>query len=107
MRWYIRIGTAMVRASERAEGLAGARTATTAIQNLGSELRKLLGSDRLVTQAPGYVLLGDDEELDATRVDRLVARGRAADPEKALALLSEAESLWRGPPLADVACESF
>ena len=76
-------------------------------QNFVSELRKLLGSDRLVTKAPGYVLLVDDEELDATRVDRLVARARAADPEKSLALLSEAEALWRGPPLADVAYESF
>jgi len=83
------------------------RTAATAIQNFVSALRKLLGSDRLVTKAPGYVLLVDDEELDATRVDRLVARARAADPEKALALLREAEALWRGPPLADVAYESF
>ena len=83
------------------------RTAATAIQNFVSGLRKLLGSDRLVTKAPGYVLLVDEEELDATRVDRLVARARAADPEKALALLREAEALWRGPPLADVAYESF
>jgi DNA-binding SARP family transcriptional activator len=83
------------------------RTAATAIQNFVSELRKVLGSERLVTKTPGYVLLVDDEELDATRVDRLVARARSADPEKALTLLSEAESLWRGPPLADVAYESF
>ena len=83
------------------------RTAATAIQNFVSGLRKLLGSDRLVTKTPGYVLLVDEEELDATRVDRLVARARAADPEKALALLREAEALWRGPPLADVAYESF
>jgi len=79
------------------------RTAATAIQNFVSELRKLLGSDRLVTKAPGYVLLVDDEELDATRVDRLVARARAADPEKSLALLARpsrcgADRRWRTSP---------
>lgn len=83
------------------------RTAATAIQNFVSELRKLLGSERLVTKAPGYALLVDDEELDAARLESLVARAKAAGGEEALALLKEAESLWRGPPLADVAYEAF
>src|SRR5262249_29334562 len=43
-------------------------TATKAVQVLVSQLRKLLGPERLVTKAPGYVLRVGEGELD---VDRL------------------------------------
>ena len=51
------------------------------------------------------------DELDADRYERLVRERsvRAADgsPARPLALFSEAEELWRGPPLADFAYEPF
>ena len=83
------------------------RTASTALQNLVSDLRKLLGSARLVTRPPGYFLLVGDDELDAARLMRLVAQAKTAEPAEAVALLEEGESLWRGPALADVGYESF
>ena len=60
-------------------------------------LRKTLGAERIVTRAPGYVVVVDGDELDLHRFARLVADG---DPHGALAL-------WRGEPLADVAFEPF
>jgi tetratricopeptide (TPR) repeat protein len=51
------------------------------------------------------------DQLDLTRFDRLAGEGRAAlaggDSRRAAALLHEALSLWRGPPLADIAFEPF
>jgi DNA-binding SARP family transcriptional activator len=39
-----------------------------------SHLRKLLGRDRVVTKAPGYVLHVDEDELDVDRFRRLAER---------------------------------
>src|SRR5215203_810210 len=81
-----------------------------------SRLRKALsaagdGEDRVVTRAPGYSLRVEPGELDLERYERLVAAGRAAlearDAESAVARLREAESLWRGRPLADLEFEPF
>lgn len=81
-----------------------------------SRLRKALsavgdGEERVVTRAPGYVLRVERDELDLDRYQRLVAAGRAAlearDAGSAVALLREAESLWRGRPLADLEFEPF
>jgi DNA-binding SARP family transcriptional activator len=81
-----------------------------------SRLRKALsaggsGEQRVVTRAPGYVLRVERDELDLDRYEQLVAAGRAAlearDAESAVALLREAESLWRGRPLADLEFEPF
>src|SRR5207253_6661459 len=72
-----------------------------------SQLRKLIGDDRVVTQAPGYALRLDPEELDLARFLRLRERAETAEPHEAHALLREAISLWRGAPLADVAYETF
>jgi DNA-binding SARP family transcriptional activator len=81
-----------------------------------SRLRKALsaagdGEDRVVTRAPGYSLRVEPGELDLERYERLVAAGRAAlearDAESAVARLRQAESLWRGRPLADLEFEPF
>jgi DNA-binding SARP family transcriptional activator len=81
-----------------------------------SRLRKALsaagnGEERVVTRAPGYILRVERDELDLDRYERLVAAGRAAleagDAGAAVALLREAESLWRGRPLADLEFEPF
>ena len=93
-------------------------SAAKALQVHVSRLRKALagegggdGGDVVVTRPGGYQLQIDLEQLDAHRFERLLAEGNgelAADrPERALAALDEAVSLWRGPPLADLAYEPF
>ncbi len=83
------------------------RTATTSLQNHVSQLRKLLGADAIVTRPPGYVLEIDSESLDLARFERLVTAARSADAAERAELLDRALSLWRGPPLADLAFETF
>jgi DNA-binding SARP family transcriptional activator len=82
-------------------------TAAKAIQVYVSKLRKQLGENRLVTRAPGYVLLADESELDLGRFEQLVSKAGQAGPEDAAALLREALALWRGTPLADLEYEAF
>jgi YVTN family beta-propeller protein len=99
----------------------GERAPTNAVKNVQvhlSRLRKALefgGSEPkkeiVRTRANGYVLEVAPGEVDADRFERLVDDGRgalaAADPEHAGTLLQEALALWRGPPLADFAYDSF
>ena len=95
---------------------AGGRDAEHALALQISRLRKVLnaagdGESRVVTRAPGYLLCVERDELDLDRYERLVAAGRAAleagDAESAVAQLRDAESLWRGRPLADLEFETF
>jgi DNA-binding SARP family transcriptional activator/tetratricopeptide (TPR) repeat protein len=74
------------------------------LQNHVSRLREQLG-DRLETRAPGYSLRVAPDELDFERFRRLVAEADGAEPAIAAERLREALSLWRGPPLADLAGE--
>jgi DNA-binding SARP family transcriptional activator len=83
------------------------RTAQTSLQNAVSQLRKALGSDRLATRSPGYVLRLGEDELDVERVRLLVAEARTREAEDRARLLREAEGLWRGPPLAEFAYDAF
>ena len=76
------------------------KTAANTVQYYVSQLRKLLGTDRITTRPPGYAIKVEPGELDLERFESLVERG---DPEA----LREALALWRGPPLADFAYESF
>lgn len=80
-------------------------TARTSFQNSISALRKLVGQNALVTRAPGYMLVLDDEQLDLARFERLVAEARALEPEDRAAKLREALGLWRGDPLSDAGFE--
>ena len=86
------------------------------IQIYVSRLRRRLATtagpdQRLVTQAAGYRLRVEPNELDLDRFERLSDEGRkalgAGDPALAAARLREALSLWRGPPLADIADGRF
>ena len=80
-----------------------------------SRLRQALadgdGAPRLLARPPGYLLRVQDGELDLQVFEQRVAAGRRAleqgDPGQAAALLGEAESLWRGRPLADLEFEPF
>jgi len=82
-------------------------TAGKSIHVYVSGLRKRLGDGRLVTRTPGYVLYVEHSEFDLARFERLVAEAGDAGPETAARKLREALSLWRGPPLADLAYEPF
>lgn len=77
-----------------------------------SRLRKTLSDVERVTTTPvGYCLRVRPGELDVDRFELLVEDGRralaAGQAVRAAAVLREALSLWRGPPLEDVAYEPF
>ena len=83
------------------------KTAATSLHNHVSQLRKQLGPDTLVTQAPGYVLRVASEQIDAARFEQMVKTARSAEPAVRLELLEGALALWRGPPLAEFAFDDF
>ncbi|MEV6612442.1 BTAD domain-containing putative transcriptional regulator [Streptomyces sp. NPDC051051] len=83
---------------------------TGALQARVSQLRRVLGRDRVVRQPPGYRLRldGDGDEVDAGRFGALAAEARLVqDPGARAALLTQALELWRGPAYADFADEEF
>jgi DNA-binding SARP family transcriptional activator len=93
-------------------------TAANALQVYVSQLRKLLAIDAapvaagmIVTRSPGYVLEVAEADLDLSRFEDLVARGREAlmsdEPAAASVLLRSALAIWRGPALADFTYEPF
>lgn len=84
-------------------------TATNLISIYVLRLRRAIGDAEgrvLVHRKPGYLLTVADRDTDLRQFEALVASGRealaAADSETAVAVLAEAESLWRGAFLADV-----
>jgi DNA-binding SARP family transcriptional activator len=84
------------------------RTAANALQYHVSQLRKALAPrEVLFTQEPGYVIRVGPDELDVLRFEQLVEEAQRAAPELAARRLRDALDLWRGPPLADLADESF
>src|SRR6266542_4446544 len=115
----------VVPVDEIVEDLWGARpppSATKSVQALISKLRKLLaepGAEAedasedgiLLTRSHGYVLTVVPGELDLHRFQSLTEEGRralaAGRPDEAEERLREALALWRGPPLAEFAYESF
>ncbi|MEV4163864.1 BTAD domain-containing putative transcriptional regulator [Nonomuraea dietziae] len=81
-----------------------------ALQAKVSQLRRALGRDRVVYQAPGYRLRLDEQgdEVDARLFQSLAGRARlAGDPGARVALFTEALELWRGPAFAEFADEEF
>ncbi len=86
-------------------------SANKIVQGYVSNLRKALGNGLLATRGHGYLLQTEPDQLDADRFESLLAAGRTAshegDPRTAAERLREALGLWRGPPFADFAYESF
>jgi DNA-binding SARP family transcriptional activator/predicted ATPase len=86
-------------------------SAANALQAAISRLRRLLPPGRLITTAPGYMLRIFRAELDVAQFEQLIFEGRDAlaggGAAKALQLLDQAMTLWRGPPLADFRYEPF
>ncbi len=83
-----------------------------------SRLRELLEPERtkggpgrvIVTEAPGYALRIDADDIDAHRFERLVGEARREldrDPGSARSTIGRALGLWRDRPLADLAFEEF
>jgi DNA-binding SARP family transcriptional activator/pimeloyl-ACP methyl ester carboxylesterase/class 3 adenylate cyclase/tetratricopeptide (TPR) repeat protein len=101
----------VVRGAQLIEALWGEEppgTAQTALHGHISALRKLIGTDRIRTRPPGYLLQASAKELDVARFESLVARARERDdPGERSACLREALALWRGEPLADLRDEAF
>ena len=82
------------------------------LQGLASKLRRALGSaERVAMRGGGYALELAPEAIDVNRFEQLVGAGQTAaadgDPSRAVALLAEADSLWRGEALADFTYDEF
>jgi DNA-binding SARP family transcriptional activator len=90
-------------------------TATNALQNLVSGLRKRLEPawttgalpTVLETHVPGYRLAIDPGQVDANRFRNLLAEAREAPIGEKASMLRRAFTLWRGPALADFVYEPF
>jgi DNA-binding SARP family transcriptional activator/DNA-binding beta-propeller fold protein YncE len=67
-----------------------------------SQLRKVLGHDTIVTQAPGYLIRVEPGALDLERFESLVRDAHDKEAGTAAERLREALALWRGPPFADL-----
>jgi DNA-binding SARP family transcriptional activator len=82
-----------------------------ALQAVVSRLRRVLDGDRvIVTRKPGYALQLQAGAIDAARFEDFIRRGTRLgrdDPGRASELLTEALSLWRGSPYADLAYEEL
>ena len=78
-----------------------------ALQALVSQLRRLLGRDVVGRVGAGYVLRLAADDVDVTRLERLVEEGREAaargDRPDAVERFRDAVALVRGPPLGDLA----
>jgi DNA-binding SARP family transcriptional activator len=86
-------------------------TARKSVQVRVAGLRRALRGDILVTRGDAYLVRFEPNQLDLQRFEQLLSDGSdalaAGDPSAAVATLREALALWRGPPLADFAYESF
>ena len=86
-------------------------SANKIVQGYVSNLRKVLGDGRLVTQGRGYMLQLEPGRTDVDRFEALVAEGRRAlengDASTAGAVLGQALAVWRGPALTDFAYQPF
>jgi DNA-binding SARP family transcriptional activator len=79
-----------------------------ALHNYVSQLRRVIGAERIVRDPAGYALDVDDDQLDLGRFRPLVRESRAALATAERARKArEALALWRGPPLPDLVYEPF
>jgi DNA-binding SARP family transcriptional activator len=84
-------------------------SARTMVQGYVSRLRQRLaetgasGSAYIVTTPPGYRLVVDEALIDVTVARSLLAKARGQAAARRVELLDEANALWRGPALADLA----
>jgi DNA-binding SARP family transcriptional activator len=86
-------------------GEGAPRTAAASLHNYISRLRKVLGSERLVTRPWGYVLRIETEQVDLHRFERGISEAEPLPAKERAAKLADALTLWRGPALADLVYE--
>ncbi|GGZ38494.1 SARP family transcriptional regulator [Streptomyces inusitatus] len=78
------------------------------LQTKVSQLRRVLGRERVIREPAGYRLLLADDTVDAVRFQELAERARAhEEPAVKGDLFADALALWRGPAYADVAESLF
>ena len=81
---------------------------SNALQASVSRLRRAIGSDAIVTAAPGYFLDVPPEAVDAGHFRRLVEAARSeSDMAVRRQLFRDALSLWQGPVLVELPFEEF
>ncbi len=90
------------------------RTATRTLQSYVSRLRRVLAGTSgisIESRQSGYCLCDEGSGSDVAEMERLVTQARQArdsgDHARAAALFGEAETLWRGPVLGELAGEPF
>jgi DNA-binding SARP family transcriptional activator/tetratricopeptide (TPR) repeat protein len=95
------------------DGRPPRRSAVT-LRSYTMRLRQALGpagGSRIVTTGHGYLIEATEGEVDLTHYAAICGRGEAAvsacEWEQAAELLTQAESLWRGNPLADIPCQEL
>src|SRR4051794_13833854 len=82
------------------------------LQGLASKLRRALGAaDLVVMRGDGYILDLPPNAVDVEQFEQRAAEGRAfaatGELQRAVEVLAEADSLWRGEPLAEFAYDDF
>jgi len=82
------------------------------LQGLASKLRRALGAaDLVVRRGDGYILDLPPDAVDVEQFEQRAAEGRAfaatGELQRAVEVLAEADSLWRGDPLAEFAYDDF
>jgi DNA-binding SARP family transcriptional activator len=86
-------------------------TARKSVQVRVAGLRRALRGDVVLTHGDAYLVRLKLNQLDLRRFEQMLSDGTnalaAGDPSAAVKTLHEALALWRGPPLADFAYESF
>ena len=92
----------MVSADRITEYIADGDLHGSKVRTAVSRLRKVVG-DRVQTVAGGWRLTLTEEELDAAEFEYLRTQARVAIGPEKVALLTEAQRLWRGPALDEVA----
>lgn len=81
-----------------------------ALQSHVSRLRRVLGSEAIVSEDHSYRLVARCRQIDACRFQRGVRRAADAlqeDPATAREEIRDAMKLWRGVPFGDLAEEEF
>lgn len=95
------------------DDLWGQNPPATAIASLRvhvSRVRAAIGDAQLITQAPGYALRLQPNEVDVSIFERLAIEGRrnlSADPAAASDVFRKALALWRGDPYAEVEAHAW
>ena len=85
-------------------------SARATLQGYISDLRRMLGRDRIEFEEGAYVLRMSPDAVDQVRFERLVVEAADlldSDAGRARELCMEALSLWQGPPFGDLIDEEF